>query len=130
MLSSHSSRVAVWPASLDGARVKLPHRIDHRMVMRVENVFAIFGVAGDVDLRHAVAGTLFTYVSRIETVILRGDVNIVHVQQNAAIGALHHFGQELPFGHFGGVKLGVAAHVFDRDRNLEEIAHVANFLQP
>ena len=61
--------------------------------------------------------------------ILRRDVNIVHVQQNAAVGALHHFVQKFPFGHFGNVKFGVAAHVFDGHRNFQEIAHFANFLR-
>ena len=40
-------------AALDGARVELPHRIDHRMVVGVENVLLVARVAGDVNLRHA-----------------------------------------------------------------------------
>ena len=54
MLSSHSSSVAVWPHAADGVGVELPHRVEHRMIVRIENVFLEFGVAGDVHLRDAV----------------------------------------------------------------------------
>src|SRR5882724_7513348 len=40
--------------ALNSALIELPDRIDHRMIVRVENVFAVFGVAGDVNLRDAV----------------------------------------------------------------------------
>ena len=41
------------PAALNGARIELPHRIDHRMIVRVENVFLVLRVAGDMNLRDA-----------------------------------------------------------------------------
>ena len=61
--------------------------------------------------------------------ILRGDVNVVHVEQNAAVGALDHFVQKFPLRHFRDVKLRVAAHVLDGDGNFQKIAHLANFLR-
>src|ERR1700684_3845459 len=42
--------------ALDGAILKLPDWIDYRMVVGVEDVFTIFRVAGDVDLRDALGG--------------------------------------------------------------------------
>src|SRR5436305_559964 len=39
--------------ALDGTLVKLPDRIDYRVIMRVQDVLAIFAVPGDVDLRDA-----------------------------------------------------------------------------
>ena len=42
------------PAALDGARVEIPHRIEHGMIVRIENVFLEFGMAGDMNLRDAV----------------------------------------------------------------------------
>ena len=39
--------------ALDGVRVHLPHRVEHRMIVRVEDVALELRVAGDVDLRDA-----------------------------------------------------------------------------
>ena len=87
------------PATLDGARIELPDRIDHRMVVRVENVLFVPRVTGDMNLRHAVRGHRVDVIHRLELMIHGRDIDVVHVQQNAAVGALHDFGQELPLGH-------------------------------
>src|SRR5215467_6991179 len=76
--------------------VESPHRIDHRMIVCVENIFFVFGVAGDVNLRDPLGGHTVDVRERIETVVLRGDVNIVDVKQNAAVGALDDFVEKLP----------------------------------
>ncbi len=47
------------------------------------------------------------------------DVDIVDIEQNAAIGLFYYFIQELPFGHFRNVELRVAADVFNRNRDLQ-----------
>jgi len=60
--------------------------------------------------------------------ILRRDINVVHIQQNAAIGQLDDFAQELPFRHFGSVVFGVTADVLDTDRHLQVVARRLNFL--
>ena len=39
--------------AFDGARVEFPHRINHGMIVRIEDVLAIFRMPGDVDLRDA-----------------------------------------------------------------------------
>src|ERR1700722_4310585 len=57
--------------ALDGAIIEFPHRIDDRMIVRIEDVFAIFRMAGDVNLRDAFGGNAADVVDRIETVILR-----------------------------------------------------------
>src|SRR5271169_6388030 len=36
----------------NGALVELPNRIEHRMVVSVEKVLLVFGMAGNVKLRH------------------------------------------------------------------------------
>ena len=75
---------------------------------------------GDVDLPDAVVRDVVEVIVGIEIVILRGDVDIVHVEQDAAVGPLDDFAQEFPLGHFRGVKFRVAADVFDADRALPE----------
>ena len=128
--ASHSSSVAVLPVRADGVLVKLPDRIDHRMVVRVENVFLIFGMAGDVKLGHALRRNGVQIIERIETVVARGDIDIIDIQQDAAIGPLHHFGQKFPLGHFRNMKLRVAADVFHRDGHFQKIARLADFARP
>ena len=76
------------------------------------------------SVRHAVE-----VVVGIEIVVLRRDVNVVHVEQDAAVGALDDLGEEFPLGHLGDVELGVAADVFDADRDLEVVAHLADVLR-
>src|ERR1700730_2280496 len=82
-----------------------------------------------MDLRDAFRGDAIDVSKRIETVVLRGNVNIVYVEQDAAIGALGDFVQEFPLGHFGDVKFGVAADVLDSDGNFDEVAHFTDFLR-
>ena len=57
--------------ALNGALVQFPDRIDDRMIVSVENIFAIFGMAGDVDLRDAPGGDAVYVGKGIEAVILR-----------------------------------------------------------
>ena len=54
MRSSHSSSVAVGPVSLDGVGVHFPNRIEHGMIVRIEDVLLEFGMARDVDLPDAI----------------------------------------------------------------------------
>src|SRR5438128_1299938 len=35
----------------DGVRVEFPDRVDDRVIVRIEDILPVFGVAGDVDLR-------------------------------------------------------------------------------
>ena len=86
-------------ATLDGARVELPDGIDDRMVVGVEDVLLVFGMAGDVDLGDAMGGDGVDVVEGIELVVHRGDVDVVYVEKDAAVGAFDNFGQELPLGH-------------------------------
>ena len=58
--------------------------------------------------------------------ILRRHVDVIDVEQDAAVGGLDHLVQKLPFGHLGVMELGIAADVFDSDRNLEKILDLAN----
>ena len=40
--------------ALDRSFIKLPHGIDHRVVVRIEDVFAVLGMPRDVNLRDAI----------------------------------------------------------------------------
>src|ERR1700758_1809531 len=57
--------------ALNSAVVELPDRIDHRMIVGIENIFFVLGMAGDVDLRDALGRNAVDVVEGIEAVILR-----------------------------------------------------------
>src|SRR5258708_1891066 len=114
---------------LNGTIVKVRDRIDQRMIVSIEDIFFVLGMAGDVNLRETFGGNAVNVIEGIKAVILRGDVNIVDVQEDAAISAFDDFVQEFPFGHFGDVKFGVAADVFDGNGNFQIVSDIANFLR-
>ena len=62
--------------------------------------------------------------------VLRRDVNIVHIEQDAAVGLLDDFGEEFPLGHLRGVKFRVAADVFHGNRALPENRAPARIFPP
>ena len=47
-----------------GAGIQLPHRVEHRMIVRVENVLLEFGMAGDVELRDAMVRDVVDVIVR------------------------------------------------------------------
>ena len=83
-----------------GVRVHFPNRIEHRMIVRIENVFLELRMAGDVDLPDAMVRHVVQIIVGIEVVVLRRDVNVVHIEQNSAVGALDHFAQRIPTPSF------------------------------
>ena len=96
------------------------------MVVGVEDVFLIAGVAGDMDLGDALGRYGVDVVHGVEVVIHGGDVDVVDVEEDAAIGALDDFVEELPLGHFGGGKFGVAADVFYGYGGFDEVLDFAD----
>src|SRR5579863_135289 len=55
--------------ALDGAGVEFPDRVNHGMIMGVENVFPIPRMAGDVDLGDAFRRDVVQIVKRIKVVV-------------------------------------------------------------
>ena len=54
----------------DGVLVQFPDRVEHRMIVRIENVFLVFAVPGDVNLPDAVVRDVVQIIVGIETVVL------------------------------------------------------------
>jgi len=115
-------------AALDGAIVEVPDGIEDWVVVGVQDVLFEFGVACDVDLGDAISRDGVDVGARVEAVILRRDVDVVDVEEDAAVGFFDDFVEEFPFGHFGDVELGVTGDVFDDDGDLEEVLNVADAL--
>ena len=128
-MSSHSSSVAVGPQRSMARCIEFPHGIEHRVIVRVEDVLFELRVAGDMDLRNAFGRNAVDVVHWVEAVILRRDIDVVDVEQNPAVGRMDHLVQELPLGHLRFVVLGIAAYVFDSDGNLQEVLDLAHALR-
>jgi hypothetical protein len=62
------------------------------VVVRVDQVGRAIRVAGQVKLDHAVGRDVANVFRRVEVVVHTGDVDIVHIQQQAAIRLLGHAG--------------------------------------
>ena len=70
------------------------------MIVRVENVFFVFAVPGDMNLPDAIVRDVVQIIVWIEAVVLAGDVDVVHIQQNAAVGPLDDFASGIPIRSF------------------------------
>ena len=71
-----------------GAAVELPDRVDRVVAVGVDDVRALVRVAGQVVLHDAVGGDRVDVLVRVEAVVERADVDVVHVEQQAAVGLL------------------------------------------
>ena len=60
--------------------------------------------------------------------VFAGNVDVVDVQQDAAVGPLDDLAEELPLGHFRDMILGVAGDIFDADRHFKKVARLADAL--
>ena len=53
MFASRSIMVVTRPKRFSAAGVQIPHRIGHRLVVRVDEIVAVILVAGEMNLLHA-----------------------------------------------------------------------------
>src|ERR1700749_399060 len=79
-----------------------------------------------MNLRDTICGDTVDVLNRVEAVILRGDVDVIHVEQNATICSMDDLIQELPLRHLRLMQFGIAAHVFDRNRDFEEVLNLTD----
>ncbi len=115
-------------SALNGTLIEFPHRIEHRMVMGIEDVFLELRMASNVNLRDALCRHAVYICEWIKIVILRRNVNIIYIQKNSAVSLLHNLIQEFPFGHFRNMKFGITAHVLDSNGDFEKVPHFPNLL--
>src|SRR5712664_480161 len=109
------------PETAERGPVQLPDGIDYRSVVRVQHVAAVVAVAGQVELADAVHWNSGQVSVGIEAVVARAHVDVVHVEEEAAVGLPRDPGQELPFGHGGRGVFDVAGDVLEEDLTAEHI---------
>jgi len=96
------------------------------MIVGIEDVLLVLGMAGDVDLGYALGWDCIDVIHGSKLVVHGGDVDVVHVEEDSAIGALYYFGEELPLGHLRAGEGGVTADVFDGDGDFKEVLYHAD----
>src|SRR4051812_34042227 len=90
----------------DGLRVKVPDLRTNRLRVGVDQVeLALLGtiarMPGQVDLPYAVEREPVQKAQRIEAVVHRADKNVVHVEQEPAVGLARDLRKEFPLAHLG-----------------------------
>src|SRR5262245_28749201 len=105
----------------DGVTIELPDLRDRVVVMRVDDVRALIGVAREVVLGDARRIDRVEILPGIEPVVEGADVHVVDVEQHPAVGLLHEPTEKLPLRHARGGELGVGRSVLEHERALEEV---------
>ena len=108
--------------------VEPPHGVDRRPRVRVDAVRALVGVSSEMHLDHAVVGQRGEVRVRIPAVVAARDVDVVHVEQERAVGLLRETREELGLAHARAREGDVARGVLENERTLEEVLHHAHAL--
>src|SRR5262249_56162254 len=97
-------------------------------VVGVEQVGAPVAVTRQVHLPDPVGRQTLQVVLRTEAVVDAAHVDVVHVQEDAAVGAFRDGGEEGPLGHRGVREGEVALDVFQQDATPEPGLHSTHAL--
>jgi hypothetical protein len=84
-------------------------------------------VPGDVQVAHAVQRQPVEEIQRIVAVVYGVDDDVVHVEQQVAVGGFEHRGDELRLGHFRS-RLRVVGDVLQRDAQAQLVLNDADAL--
>ena len=126
MRASHSNSVEAPPGKLMCQAIEFPDRIDHVIVVGVDDVRLAIGMAGQMKLHDPLVGNRANVLDRIEVVVHARHINVVHVEQQAAIRVGRHASEEFPLGHGRTDKTDVRAGILQDQRTLEKILHDAD----
>ena len=93
------------------------------MVVAVDEQRSLFAVAGQVDLEDALGRHGVDVGLGGESVVVGADEDVVHIEQDPAIGSFRDGGEKLPLGHRVVREAYVRGDVLDRDATAEPILH-------
>ena len=101
--------------SPNGLGVKRPYWVNNRMIVGVDDARAVMLMARKMDLANPLGRNAVEIAQWLEFVVEGADIDIVHIQQQVAVGAPRHFRQEFTLGHRGMRERDVAGDVLDED---------------
>src|SRR5712692_9055868 len=114
------------PEAAHRGRVQVPHRIRDRRVVRVEQVRPAIRVPRQVELSDPIRRNGGEVLARIESVVPGADVDVVDVEEDAAVRPLSHLRDELPFREGGAAERNVAGYVLQQDLAPEGVLHLVD----
>jgi hypothetical protein len=83
------------------------------LIVRVDLMGFMIRMSREMDLDNPVRGNSIDELQRIEVMVEGGNKDIVHIEQEPAIGPLAEFPDKRPFIHFRLGESHITRHVFD-----------------
>jgi hypothetical protein len=119
----HGRHIPKPPADF---RVKRPDVAGHGLIVRVDLMGSMIRMSGEMNLDNPVTGNRIDEFQRIEIMVEGGNKDVVHIEQEPAIGPLAQFPDKRPFIHFGLGESHITRHVFDCYAAPEKILNPPN----
>ena len=69
-----------WAHPGNCMRIEFPNRVDHRMIVGIQNVLLELGMAGDMDLSNSLRNHAIEVLVRIEIMVPGRNIDVVNVQ--------------------------------------------------
>src|SRR2546425_2485482 len=103
--------------------IKVPHRRADRPSVRIKEVGALVAMSGEMNLANALCWQSCQVLCRVEAVVGGADVDIVDIEQDAAVGLLGDLCQKGPLRH-GRMREGqIARHILEQDLPAKPVLH-------
>src|SRR5882724_10586454 len=103
--------------------IEVPHGRDDVAIVGVEQMRPFVAVAGEVNLTHAIRWHREDISLGVEAVIDRAHVDVVHVEEDPAVGPFGDRCEKLPLGHRRVREAEVARDVLEEDLLPESVLH-------
>ena len=84
-----------WAQVAQSLAVERPNRISDGLVMGVDEVLPVIAVPGQVNLPNPLVRQFHDELPRVETLVARTDVDVVHVEKQLAPGQVTELREEL-----------------------------------
>ncbi len=107
---------------------KRPNVADHGPDVGIDDVPGMAGVPGDVELNDPVVGHVCEVGPRVESMVIRAHIHIVHVEKDCAVRELGKPREKLPLGHGSARELHIGRWVLECEGRPEEVLHATHTL--
>ena len=91
--------------------IKFPHRVNDVVVVRVNQVRLAIRMSREMELNNSLVRHVANKLFGIVVVVHTGDVNVVHIEQQAAIRLSSHPRNELPLAQSGTREADIRARI-------------------
>src|SRR5262245_36291962 len=114
------------PEPAHGLPVEAPDTLGDGRIVGIEQVGTVIAVAGEMDLPDALGGQPGEVVAGAEAVVRGAHEDVVHVEEDATVGAGGDRAEERPLGHRRVGEGDVARDVLQQDATAERVLDLAD----